>query len=270
MKGRLNVRFRGEEGIDAGGVSREWYQTLAREMFNPNYGLFSPTADNAFQPNRNSSINPDHLRYFRFTGMVIGKAILDGFMLDAHFTRSFYKHILGAPVTHVDMEAIDPEYYKNLKWILDNDIDGVLELTFAVEQENFGAIKTIDLKPDGRNVAVTNENKDEYVRLVTEFRMTTAIKEQLKAFLEGFYGLIDKSLISIFLPSELELLISGLPNIDIQGECEMERKRGRGGEKKSIFQLRSISFRPSKEHGISELFIGVAGYSMVLGDSFGL
>jgi len=177
--------------------------------------LFLPTADSAFQPNKNSAINPDHLAYFKFIGRVIGKALLDGQLLDAHFTRSFYKHILKLPVAYQDMEAIDPEYYKNLKWILDNDITDTLELTFSFEQEEFGVVKLIELKPGGKNIAVSNENKEEYVRLITENKMTTAIKAQINSFIEGFYDLIDPELISMFTPSELELLISGLPDIDI-------------------------------------------------------
>lgn len=83
---------------------------LALEMFNPNYALFMSTEDGCtFQPNPNSSINPDDLRYFRFVGRIVGKAVVDGFLLDAHFTRSLYKHMLGVKPTHHDMQAIDPD-----------------------------------------------------------------------------------------------------------------------------------------------------------------
>lgn len=72
-----------------------------------------------------------------------------------------------------------------------------------------------DLKPNGANILVTEENKKEYVHLVCQMRMTGAIRKQLAAFLEGFYEIIPKRLISIFTEQELELLISGLPTIDI-------------------------------------------------------
>jgi E3 ubiquitin-protein ligase HUWE1 len=187
-------------------------------MFNPNYALFKPSAaDNVtFQPNPNSRINPDHLLYFKFIGRIIGKALFDGQMLDAYFTRSFYKHMLGVPVSYQDMEAIDPEYYKNLRWILENDITNVLDHTFSIEKDEFGVVKVEDLKPGGRNIPVTEENKIEYVKLITEMKMTTAIKEQIEAFLSGFHELVPKALISIFNEHELELLISGLPDIDVE------------------------------------------------------
>lgn len=99
MRGRLHITFRNEDGVDAGGLSREFFGILAKEIFNPNYALFTSTEDGStFQPNPNSSINPDHLSYFRFVGRIVGKAVSDGYLLDAHFTRSLYKHMLGIKV----------------------------------------------------------------------------------------------------------------------------------------------------------------------------
>ena len=186
-------------------------------MFNPGYALFTSTEDGCtFQPNLNSYINPEHLNYFRFVGKVIGKAVADGFLLDAHFTRSLYKHMLGANPTHQDMEAIDPDYYKNLKMILEHNLEDIgLELTFSTDDHSFGRSSTFDLLPDGRNVQVTEDNKEQYVSLVCKHRMTTSIKSQINAFMEGFHELIKPELICIFTAKELELLISGLPDIDV-------------------------------------------------------
>jgi E3 ubiquitin-protein ligase HUWE1 len=215
--GKLNVTFRDEEGVDAGGVTREWFSALALQMFNPDYALFRPSAADrvTYQPNRASGINPDHLFYFKFVGRIIGKAIYDGRLLDAHFTRSFYKCMISAPVDHKDMEAIDPEFYKSLDWILHNNITDVLDLNFSMEVDDFGRRKVIDLLPNGRNLPVTESNKIEYVRLVTEQKLVIAIQDQIQAFLSGFHEIIPKDLIKIFNEQELELLISGLPDIDI-------------------------------------------------------
>lgn len=179
--GKLNVRFYNEEGVDAGGVTREWFQVLARAMFNPDYALFAPCAADrtTYQPNRASAINPDHLAYFKFVGRVIGKSIYDGRLLDAYFTRSFYKHILGKSVDYRDLEAVDPEYFKSLEWMLKNDITDVLDLTFSVDNEEFGETQVIELKPNGQNIPVTEESKMEYVRLVTEQRLTLSIRSQV-------------------------------------------------------------------------------------------
>ena len=218
MRGKLNIQFRGEEGIDAGGVSREWYQLMARKMFNENLALFtSSEGGSTFQPNPNSGVQSEdigHLDYFRFTGRVVGKALMDGQLMDAYFTRSFYKHMLREPLTVEDIEAVDPDYYKNLKWMLENDITGVLDLSFTAETDYFGKKEMVELKPGGAQCAVTEENKADYVKRVCEHRMTTAIKPQIEAFLQGFWELVPRDLISMFNNAELELLISGLPDID--------------------------------------------------------
>ncbi|GAA6031536.1 hypothetical protein JCM8097_006506 [Rhodosporidiobolus ruineniae] len=215
--GKLNIRFYGEEGVDAGGVTREWFGVLARQMFNPNYALFQPQAADSlvYQPNKSSSINEDHLLYFRFIGRIIGKAIHDQRILEAYFSRAVYKHMLGKPVDHRDLESIDPEYYKSLVWMLDNDITDVIDLTFSVERDEFGFVDVVDLIPNGRNIAVTNENKGEYVRLIAEQRLHREIKDQMKALLEGLYEIVPKDILQIFSERELELLISGLPEVDV-------------------------------------------------------
>lgn len=72
LKGRLNVHFQGEEGIDAGGLTREWYQLLSRVIFDKGALLFTTGGNNAtFQPNPNSVYQTEHLSYFKFVGRVV-------------------------------------------------------------------------------------------------------------------------------------------------------------------------------------------------------
>jgi len=223
LKGRLTVHFQGEEGIDAGGLTREWYQMLSRVIFDKGALLFTTVGnDLTFQPNPNSVYQTEHLSYFKFVGRVVGKALFDAQLLDVHFTRSFYKHILGAKVTYHDIEAIDPAYYRNLKWMLENDISDVLDLTFSMDADEEklilyekAEVTDCELVPGGRTIRVTEENKHEYVDRVAEHRLTTAIRPQINAFMEGFNELIPRELISIFNDKEFELLISGLPDIDL-------------------------------------------------------
>ena len=215
--GKLNIRFHGEEGIDAGGVSREWFAAMARQMFNPDYALFNPVASDrtTFHPNPLSEINDEHLMFFKFIGRIIGKALYEGRVLDCHFSRAVYRRILGKSVSLKDMESLDLDYYKSLVWILENDITDITFETFSVDIDRFGVVETVDLIPDGQNIPVTEENKHEYVRLVVEHRLIKSIEKQLTEFLKGFHEIIPSELISIFNEQELELLISGLPEIDV-------------------------------------------------------
>uniref|UniRef100_H2LGP3 E3 ubiquitin-protein ligase HACE1 n=1 Tax=Oryzias latipes TaxID=8090 RepID=H2LGP3_ORYLA len=217
LKQGIAVRFHGEEGMGQG-VVREWFDILSSEIINPDYALFTQSADGTtFQPNSNSSVNPDHLNYFQFAGQILGLALYHRQLVNIYFTRSFYKHILGIPVSYQDVSSIDPEYAKNLQWILDNDISDLgLELTFSVETDVFGAMEEVPLKAGGTTTLVTQENKAEYVQLVTELRMTRAIQPQINAFLRGFHTFIPPSLIQLFDEYELELLLSGMPEIDVE------------------------------------------------------
>uniref|UniRef100_A0A8C1IP71 E3 ubiquitin-protein ligase HACE1 n=1 Tax=Cyprinus carpio TaxID=7962 RepID=A0A8C1IP71_CYPCA len=216
LKQGIAVRFHGEEGMGQG-VVREWFDILSSEIINPDYALFTQSADGTtFQPNSNSSVNPDHLNYFRFAGQILSLALYHRQLVNIYFTRSFYKHILGIPVSYQDVSSIDPEYAKNLQWILDNDISDLgLELTFSVETDVFGTMEEVPLKPGGTAIQVTQDNKEEYVQLVTELRMTRAIQPQINAFLQGFHTFIPPSLIQLFDEYELELLLSGMPEIDV-------------------------------------------------------
>ncbi|XP_026140486.1 E3 ubiquitin-protein ligase HACE1 isoform X2 [Carassius auratus] len=202
LKQGIAVRFHGEEGMGQG-VVREWFDILSNEIINPDYALFTQSAD-------------DHLNYFRFAGQILSLALYHRQLVNIYFTRSFYKHILGIPVSYQDVSSIDPEYAKNLQWILDNDISDLgLELTFSVETDVFGTMEEVPLKPGGIAIQVTQDNKEEYVQLVTELRMTRAIQPQINAFLQGFHTFIPPSLIQLFDEYELELLLSGMPEIDV-------------------------------------------------------
>ncbi|KAF3846721.1 hypothetical protein F7725_003799 [Dissostichus mawsoni] len=187
LKKRLMVKFRGEEGLDYGGVAREWLYLLCHEMLNPYYGLFQYSTDNIYtlQINPDSSINPDHLSYFHFVGRVMGLAVFHGHYINGSFTLPFYKQLLGKPITLIDLETTDPELHKSLVWILENDITTVLDHTFCVEHNAFGKFSQHELKPNGRNIP------------------------------KGFSELIPQHLLKPFDHKELELIIGGLGKIDL-------------------------------------------------------
>ncbi|KAG9250193.1 uncharacterized protein F5Z01DRAFT_684053 [Emericellopsis atlantica] len=218
LKKRLMVKFDGEDGLDYGGVSREFFFLLSHEMFNPFYCLFEYSAHDNYtlQINPHSGINPEHLNYFKFIGRVVGLAIFHRRFLDAFFIGALYKMVLGKAVSLADMEGVDADFHRSLQWMLDNDISGgILEQTFSTEDERFGVMTVEDLIPGGRDIEVTNENKKEYVDLMVKWRIEKRIEEQFQAFKEGFQELIPHDLINVFDERELELLIGGIAEIDV-------------------------------------------------------
>ncbi|KAF9962648.1 hypothetical protein BGZ65_008655 [Modicella reniformis] len=217
LKKRLMIKFEGEDGLDYGGLSREFFFLLSHEMFNPFYCLFEYSAHDNYtlQINPHSSINSEHLNYFKFIGRVVGLAIFHRRLLDAFFIVSFYKMILKKKVTLADLESVDADVYRNMNWLLEDDSAAeILDTTFSTNDERFGEIVTIDLKENGRDIAVTEENKKEYVELMTEWRISRRVEEQFKAFAEGFHQLIPQELITVFDERELELLMGGISEID--------------------------------------------------------
>ena len=150
-------------------------------MFNPFYCLFEYSAHDNYtlQINPHSGVNPEHLNYFKFIGRVVGLAIFHRRFLDSFFIGAFYKMMLRKKVSLQDMEGVDEDLHRNLTWTLyvssllglislltinrENDIEGIIDLTFTVDDEKFGERRTIELKPGGEDIPVTNENKHEYV-----------------------------------------------------------------------------------------------------------
>uniref|UniRef100_A0A8B9ZTW4 HECT-type E3 ubiquitin transferase n=1 Tax=Anas zonorhyncha TaxID=75864 RepID=A0A8B9ZTW4_9AVES len=214
------IVFEGEEGQDAGGLLREWYMIISREMFNPMYALFrtSPGDRVTYTINPSSHCNPNHLSYFKFVGRIVAKAVYDNRLFGTPQKMSptpiFWPQVhghgeRGLPLLPgLGLPAGERRLHPGLRPHLQHRGErGGGGHRFGGVQE-FGVCEVRDLKPNGANVLVTEENKKEYVHLVS-------IRKQLAAFLEGFYEIIPKRLISIFTEQELELLISGLPTIDI-------------------------------------------------------
>ena len=97
----------------------------------------------------------------------------------------------------------------------DNDITDVIDETFTTTEDRFGEMVTVELKPGGADIPVTEENKKEYVSLIVEYRISRRVKEQFDAFMSGFSELIPQGLINVFDERELELLIGGMSEIDV-------------------------------------------------------
>jgi E3 ubiquitin-protein ligase HUWE1 len=107
------------------------------------------------------------------------KAIYDNKLLECYFTRSFYKHILGIQVKYTDMASEDYAFYKGLVYLMENDISTLgYDLTFSLEVQEFGVTEVRDLITNGRNIAVKEENKIEYIRLVCQMKMSGSITQQ--------------------------------------------------------------------------------------------
>ncbi|XP_022917430.1 E3 ubiquitin-protein ligase HECW2 isoform X5 [Onthophagus taurus] len=230
QKGKLCVVWDNEEGLDYGGPSREFFFLLSRELFNPYYGLFEYSANDTYtvQVSPMSAFVDNYHDWFRFSGRVLGLALVHQYLLDAFFTRPFYKALLRLPVALSDLESLDFEFHQSLQWIKDHDVtgQGELELTFAVTEEVFGQVLERELKPGGRNVPVTEKNKKEYLERIVRWRLERGVAEQTESLVRGFYEVVDPRLVSVFDAQELELVMAGTAEIDLSDWRQNTEYRG--------------------------------------------
>ncbi|OUM60100.1 hypothetical protein PIROE2DRAFT_14226 [Piromyces sp. E2] len=167
MRKTLRVKYLGEEGVDAGGLLRDFFYQISKEVGNPNYLLLQYSSSNSyeFEINPNSNIgNPLYLKYFKFIGRIMALAILNKQHFPISFTLPFYKKLLGKKTEFSDLQYVDREIYNSLNWLKENDGVENLCLTFEIEEKDcFGNHRKTELKPNGANIDVTDTNKKEYI-----------------------------------------------------------------------------------------------------------
>jgi len=152
FKRKLNIKFQGERGIDAGGVTRDFYSKISQTMFDPATGLFKLFSNGvSFHPDpRSTNQGPNHVKYFRFIGRMVGKAISDGQYMDCYFSKPLYKMMLGEELAFEDFEDMDNNYFQGLKYYLSSQFEAEEEeLYFCVEEDFFGRTEVIELMPGG-------------------------------------------------------------------------------------------------------------------------
>ncbi|XP_028288742.1 E3 ubiquitin-protein ligase HECW1-like [Parambassis ranga] len=217
QRNKLYVTFLGEEGLDYSGPSREFFFLLSQELFNPYYGLFEYSANDTYtvQISPMSAFVENHLEWFRFSGRILGLALIHQYLLDAFFTRPFYKALLRLPTDLSDLEYLDEEFHQSLQWMKDNDITDILDLTFTVNEEVFGQVTERELKSGGSNLQVTEKNKKDYIERMAKWRVERGVVQQTEALVRGFYEVVDSRLVSVFDARELELVIAGTVEIDL-------------------------------------------------------
>ncbi|KAJ3117572.1 putative E3 ubiquitin-protein ligase [Phlyctochytrium bullatum] len=218
FKKKLHIHFVQEEGVDAGGLTKEWFLLLVRELFDPLYGMY------AFDEDSNLCwFNPatfENNEEYRLVGIIVGLAIYNSIILDVHFPLACYKKLLGRPVGLEDLKLFKPAFGRGLQQLLDydgDDVETVFCRDFVAEYEAFGEIVRVPLIPNGDTVPVTNQNRREYVDRLVSWILNDSIATQFEAFKDGFYQVCGGNALSLFGPEELELMIRGGTELDLKG-----------------------------------------------------
>ncbi|XP_074089490.1 putative E3 ubiquitin-protein ligase HECTD2 isoform X1 [Macrotis lagotis] len=229
LKKKLKVTFVGEAGLDMGGLTKEWFLLLIRQIFHPDYGMFAYHKDS--HCHWFSSFKCDNYSEFRLVGILMGLAVYNSITLDIRFPPSCYKKLLSPPivpsdqntpvgicnVTIDDLYQIMPELAHGLNELLsyDGNVEEDFYSTFQVFQEEFGVIKSYNLKPGGDKIPVTNQNRKEYVQLYVDFLLNKSIYKQFAAFYYGFHSVCASNALMLLRPEEVEILVCGSPELDM-------------------------------------------------------
>ncbi|CZS98633.1 related to ubiquitin-protein ligase HUL4 [Rhynchosporium agropyri] len=225
IKKGLRIEFRGEEGIDAGGLRKEWFLLLVRDVFNPEHGMFAYDDDSGFcYFNPNSFETTDQ---FFLVGVVLGLAIYNSTILDVALPPFAFRKLLAAAppaapgaTSHAkpsmtysleDLAEYRPTLARGLRQLLDfeGDVEATFCRDFVADVDRYGQIIQIPLCPDGETKAVTNSNRREFVDLYVRYLLDTAVTRQFEPFKRGFFTVCGGNALSLFRPEEIELLIRG-------------------------------------------------------------
>lgn len=215
FKKPLKVKFKGELGVDDGGVQKEFFQLVIRDLFDVGYGMFEYNEEtHLYWFKKDTFESPIK---FELAGIILGLAIYNGHILDLHLPLAVYKKLLGREVALEDFAQIDPQVAKSLKAILNyqnEDISEVMGLTFIVEYESWGAKVCEELIPGGKDILITQSNKQEYVDMFVDFMMNISVSKWFSSFKKGFINCCGGEILNILEPEDLEMLIWGSQILD--------------------------------------------------------
>ncbi|KAI9655087.1 MAG: putative E3 ubiquitin-protein ligase [Bathelium mastoideum] len=226
VKKGLRVQFVGEEGVDVGGLRKEWFLMLVREIFDPNHGLFVYDDDSKF-----CYFNPysfeTSAQYF-LVGVAIGLAIYNSTILDVALPPFIFKKLLASAPPSItglnanrtslisytleDLAEFRPALASGLQALLDytgDDVESVFALDFVATFDRYGTPETIPLIPNGANTSVTAQNRQEFVTAYVRHCLDTAVSRQFEPFKRGFFTVCGGNALSLFRPEEIELLVRG-------------------------------------------------------------
>ncbi|XP_067466935.1 probable E3 ubiquitin-protein ligase HECTD2 isoform X1 [Thunnus thynnus] len=229
LKKKLRVTFVGEAGLDMGGLTKEWFLLLVRQIFHTDYGMFTYMKDS--RCHWFSSWKCDNYSEFQLVGTLMGLAVYNSIALDIHFPLYCYRKLLTPPTTPCDQNAligmatatlddlqqIMPELAHGLGELLsyEGNVEEDFYLTFQVFQEEMGVVKTYNLKPGGDKIPVTKQNRKEYVQLYVDLLLNKSIYKQFAAFYHGFHSVCASDALMLLRPEEVEMLVCGSPELDM-------------------------------------------------------
>ncbi|KAJ0245655.1 E3 ubiquitin-protein ligase UPL7 [Hirschfeldia incana] len=258
LKSSIHVSFVNESGLpeaglDYGGLSKEFLTDITKAAFASEHGLFSQTttSDRLLVPSPSARYLENGIQMIEFLGRIVGKALYEGILLDYSFSHVFIQKLLGRYSFIDELSGLDPELYRNLIYI--KQYEGDLQelcLDFTVTEEFCGKMSVTELKPDGKDISVTNENKMQYIHAMADYKLNRQIVPFSNAFYRGLTDLISPAWLRLFNAHEFNQLLSG-GNHDIDVDDLRKNTKYTGGYTDSSRTIRIFwevmkGFEPSE------------------------
>ncbi|XP_058527674.1 probable E3 ubiquitin-protein ligase HERC4 isoform X7 [Ochotona princeps] len=224
----LKVIFVGEDAVDAGGVRKEFFLLIMRELLDPKYGMFRYYEDSRLIWFSDKTFEDSDL--FHLIGVICGLAIYNFTIVDLHFPLALYKKLLKKKPSLDDLKELMPDVGRSMQQLLDypeDDIEETFCLNFTITVENFGATEVKELVLNGADTAVNKQNRQEFVDAYVDYIFSKSVASLFDAFHEGFHKVCGGKVLRLFQPNELQAMVIGNTNYDWK---ELEKNTEYKGE----------------------------------------
>ncbi|XP_065409537.1 probable E3 ubiquitin-protein ligase HERC4 isoform X3 [Chrysemys picta bellii] len=224
----LKVIFVGEEAVDAGGVRKEFFLLIMRELLDPKYGMFRYYEESRLIWFSDKTFEDSDL--FHLIGVVCGLAIYNFTIVDLQFPLALYKKLLNKKPSLDDLKELMPDVGRSMQQLLDypeDDIEETFCLNFTITVENFGTTEVKELVPKGADIPVVKQNRQEFVDAYVDYIFSKSVASLFNAFHTGFHKVCGGKVLQLFQPSELQAMVIGNTNYDWK---ELEKNTEYKGE----------------------------------------
>ncbi|XP_026672960.1 probable E3 ubiquitin-protein ligase HERC4 isoform X2 [Ceratina calcarata] len=215
LKKPLRVKFYGEEAEDVGGVKKEFFMLLLREILDPKYGMFKQYDETRVIWFSEDSLEDKNM-YF-LIGILCGLVIYNFIIIDLPFPLALYKKLLHERVALTDIKDLSPVLAKSIQNVLDyedSDFEEVFGLNFEVVRDVFGEKRIYELIPGGSKVPVTLKNKKQFVDLYVDYILNKSVEPHFQEFYKGFHKVCGGRVLELFHSCELMAVIVGNEDYD--------------------------------------------------------
>jgi hypothetical protein len=262
MRSEFQIQFIGENAMDAGGLMKEWINLLIQILFSDELGLWVRT--NTSQVAYMIAAGERDPELYYFCGKVLAKAVYENIPVYCPLCFTILKHLLGLRVGIQDIECQDSDLYKSLISLGEQPLDGAFIGYFALEKGS----DLHELKKNGSEITITDDNKEEYIELRSIFETFHSMQPGLTHFKNGFFSVFSHSIISELTPEELESLLCGKKELDLKEWKKSTEYKGEFSSGHKVIKWFWEILNEMSQKELENLLVFVTGTSRVPIDGF--